>query len=351
MRKRKNNKKQKVLKGMPDYLKKVENIALGKSIIDFLLINFPPICNYRCQKCFTWAHTREIKNPLTLGEYFSLLEEGKKWEAKVVGILGEGEPLCYKNAKEVIAYIDKLKMIPYVSTNGSLLSKEVVDFLFKHNTTIVISLDTLDEKKYNEFCGVEANLSNLLKNIAYARKLYSQRIYEKNGYKVHQLALHMTVTAENYKNIPEIMDFCGNDIYFDCQPLAKVGDAILHPSLIGDESIYKYYREASYIMSRPMVLTKTENNKDACCLFYYGVAIGYEGEVMLDTHAIATKHAIGNIRETPLLELIEKAKHMRDLFLEKYGTYYCPVRDNRYQEFLGFLKNKNSQRDYGFKRK
>lgn len=341
MTKRTGNQEQKVLKGMPGHLEKVENIGFGKSIIDFLLINFPPICNYRCKKCFTWASSRKIKNPLTLEELFSLIRQGKRLGAKVVAILGEGEPLFYKHAMEIIAYIDSLKMIPLISTNGSLLTKEMTDFLFKHNTTIVVSLDTLDEKKYNEYCGGEANFVKLLENIAYARRLYSQRIYKKNHYKVYQFAIHMTVTADNSKNIPDIMEFCGEDIYFDCQPLAKVGEALLHPSLIGDKNTYKHYREASYIMARPMVLTKTETGKDVCCLFYYGLAIGYEGEVMFDTHAIETKNSIGNIRKTSLMELIKKVKQIKNLFIEKYATYYCPVRDEKYQDFLEFLKNKN----------
>ena len=280
----------KVLKGMPGHLENIENIVFGKSIIDFLLINFPPICNYQCKKCFTWVSSRKIENPLTLEELFSLIKQGKKWGAKVVGILGEGEPLFYNKAKEVIAYIDSLEMIPLISTNGSLLTKEITDFLFEHNTTVVVSLDTLDEKKYNEWCRGAANLSKLLKNLEYARKLYSQGIYKRSGSKIYQLAVHMTVTAENFKNIPDIINFCGEDIYFDCQPLAFVGDAEKNPSQRGDENTYEYYQKMSKILYPPMVLTKTEKGEDLCCLFYYGLAIGYEGEVMFDTHAIGSKY-------------------------------------------------------------
>ncbi|MBA7531574.1 hypothetical protein ES705_23787 [subsurface metagenome] len=64
--KRSNTKK--VVKGMSAYLTEVENIKLGKSDIDFLMLNTLPICNYRCKKCFTSANSRAIKNPLTLKE-------------------------------------------------------------------------------------------------------------------------------------------------------------------------------------------------------------------------------------------------------------------------------------------
>lgn len=52
----------KVLKGMPAYLEQVKGIKLGETPIDYLMINVPPLCNYRCKKCFTSASSRKIKN-------------------------------------------------------------------------------------------------------------------------------------------------------------------------------------------------------------------------------------------------------------------------------------------------
>jgi sulfatase maturation enzyme AslB (radical SAM superfamily) len=43
-------------------------------------------------------------------------------------------------------------MIPLFVSNGSLLNKENADFLYDNNAVVVISLDTLDEKEYEEFC-------------------------------------------------------------------------------------------------------------------------------------------------------------------------------------------------------
>jgi len=43
-------------------------------------------------------------------------------------------------------------MIPLFVSNGYLLNKETVDFLYDNNATIVVSLDTLDEDEYKEYC-------------------------------------------------------------------------------------------------------------------------------------------------------------------------------------------------------
>jgi len=332
------------IKGMATFYTEVEGIKLGKKPIDFLLINVPPNCNYRCKKCFTRANSRKIKNTLTLEDIFKLIKEGKKLGAKSVSILGEGEPLIYKNIKQVISYINKLGMIPIIATNGRLLTKEMINFLDKHNTTIGFSLDTLDEKKYFEYCGGNASLPKVLKNIDYARKLYVKRIYEKNNYRVYQLLLHMTVTPKNFKNMSQLKKFCKNDIFFDSQPLAEIGDAQKNISFFGKKLTYERYQKEGHHLIPPMVLTKTEKGKDICCLFYYGLAVGYNGEIMFDTHAIGLDGNIGNIRNYPLVKLLEKIKRLKELYLTKYKTGYCPVRSPTYKRFIKDIKINNDQK-------
>ncbi len=330
--------KEKILKGMPGYFEKVENIILGQTPIDFLMVNTLPICNYQCKKCFTWAGKREIKNPLTLKKILSLIEKGRNVGAKVVAILGEGEPLVYKHIKKIIAYINKLKMIPLVATNGMLLSKRMVDFFIGENATIVASLDTLNKGEYHKFCGGNANLLRVLKNIEYARKRFSKKIYKNKGYKIYSFAIHMTITAKNYKNLFQIKKFCGEDIYFDSQPLANIGEAEKNPGYIGSEKIHRCYQKVNQSFQSPMVLTKTERGKEICGLFYYGLSIGYEGEAMFDAHAIDSK-CIGHINDYSFERLIEKVRKLKSVFIKKYATTYCPVRDKNYKKFLTILKN------------
>lgn len=231
-------------------------------------------------------------------------------------------------------------MIPLVATNGLLLDRKMTEYLFKHNTTIVVSLDTLDDKEYNEFCRGNSDFERVLKNIKYARDIYLQNIYQKNDYKIYQFAIHMTVTANNYDDLKDMEKFCGEDIYFDCQPLAIVGDAEKNPSCVGDKNTYGHYQLNSKTLYPPMVLTETEKKEEVCCLFYYGLAVGYEGEVMFDTHAIDSKY-VGNIRNYSIEDLLKKTKKLKRVFMNKYVNSYCPVRDENYKKFLDFLKKRS----------
>lgn len=320
---------EKIVKGMPIYFEKIEGINFKSREIVFFMFSIPPLCNYRCKKCFTSASSRQVENLLTIEEIFRIIKEGKEMGARNVSILGEGEPLIYKNIKEAIEYIDQLGMIPMIATNARMLTKDMADFLFKHNVTVGISLDTLDKKEYDEYCGGNADLNEVFKNIDYIRKLYLPKIEEKDGYRIYQLVIHMTVMPQNFNQLKAIEDFCGDDIFFDCQPLSMVGDAEKNASLFeSKECNYENYQNNGHLTRPPMVLSKTENGKNVCCLFYYGISVACNGDVMFDAHVIESVKYIGNIRNHHLKYLIEKRKKLRDLYLKNYNlTGYCPIRE------------------------
>lgn len=154
----------KTLRGMPLHLQGAECIKFGKTELDYLCINMPPVCNYRCEKCFTWASRQKLKNFIGVPKLKEIISKGKEMGVKTVGILGGGEPLLFPEIKEIITHIHKLNMITLIATNGSLLTKEMVDFLYTNDVSIALSLDTLDKKEYKEFCGGVADI-NVIKKI------------------------------------------------------------------------------------------------------------------------------------------------------------------------------------------
>ncbi|PIP17074.1 MAG: hypothetical protein COX44_01910 [Candidatus Portnoybacteria bacterium CG23_combo_of_CG06-09_8_20_14_all_37_13] len=150
----------------------------------------------------------------------------------------------------------------------------------------------------------------------------------------------MTVTAKNYWNLEAIKKFCGDDIYFSCEHIAKIGIANENPEIYGGKERLKEYRKVikkTREIMDPMVMTKTGCGKDTCCFYYYGFAVGYEGEVMLDTHALETKGIIGNVKENSIENLVEKSKKIKDGYYHD-GGHYCIIRDPEYQKFISFLR-------------
>lgn len=328
---------EKIVKGTLTYLKEIENIDLKNKKSLFLMLAVPPVCNYRCKKCFNSITSRQAKDLLTLEEILRIIEEGKEIGIRNINILGEGEPLVYKNIKEVVKYIDKLGMILTIATNGRMLNKDMADFLHKHNVIVGISLDTLNEKDYVSYCGGNADLKEVLKNIDYIRKLYSKKIYEKNGYKIYSLLLHMTVTPKYFDQMEKLEDFCKNDIYFDCQPLTMVGRAKKNASFFKDNGNgYENFQKFGYLTKPPMILSKGDS---VCSLFNYGIFICRNGDVILDASVKESLKYIGNIKEHSLKELSEKRNALKDFYLKNYHiSGYCPIRENTMKKFRSDLK-------------
>lgn len=329
----------KALKGLPTHLEIAENYPLGKHDLDILCLNLPPICNYNCKKCFNAENRKNLHKSLSLQEYLNLITEARKLGAVEIAILGEGEPLLYKDIKTVVKHANDNGMYTLIATNGSLLRPEMAVFLAEHNASLAVSLDTLDPKEYNSY--YRASLDVVLNNLDVARKIYKTSNYEKNGVKVYGLAVHMTVNTQNYRKIEQIVDYCKDDMYFSCEHIALVGAANENPEISGVKNMVAYLdcqRKAHTIM-QPMVLTKTPDNKPCCCYFYYGLAIGFDGEVMVDTHAGETKGIVGNIKNfASMKDALSSVRQIRDEYFQSPECHYCLIRNNAYQEFLNKYK-------------
>lgn len=335
---------QNVLKGMPGHLEDAEGIQLGKSTIDYISLNVPPACNFACDKCFTLARARNIDDALTTDQMVTLAKEGSALGAKVMNIIGEGEPLLYldklkekQDLRRVIETAHAEGMTTVLATNGSLLDKSSAQFLYEHNVTPVVSLDTMSPELYRDMFKGAANFEVLMRNLEYTRKLFAPSIYTKNERRVMRLGIHMTVTTRNMDQIDDVKKFCGNDIYFDCDYVAPVGAAVQNPAIYGSKEIFERCRRASRAACTPMVDTKTACGKHGCALFFYGFAVGYEGEVMIDTHAVETKYVVGHVTSAPMSELIKKSQAFRDAYFENYGEHPCIIRNERYRDYLAYL--------------
>jgi sulfatase maturation enzyme AslB (radical SAM superfamily) len=327
------------LKWMPLHLENVENIKFWEVDMEYLMLNTPPLCNYECKKCFTEVTERAPKNTLSLDEMLKTIHWGKEKWVKVICILWEWEPLVYQHFKTAVKYVNKNWMIPVFVSNWYLLDKETVDFLYENNAVVVVSLDTLDEKEYEEYCWWTSDLKTVLNNLNYAKKKFSNKIIEKNWYEVFSLAIHMTVTAKNFKYMKQIEDFCWEEMYFDCQWIADVWEAKKNEDYVWDEKLYHEYMKNSEEAYKPMVITKTEKWDDVCCLFYYWMAIWYDWEVMFDTHAPWTRF-FWNIRDWNIEELKDKVRWEIKEYFAKYRTMYCPVRDSSFEKFVEHLSKK-----------
>jgi MoaA/NifB/PqqE/SkfB family radical SAM enzyme len=330
----------KVLKGTPRHLNKSGQL----SGFAYLMLNLPFRCNYRCLKCFNLINNVPITSgtPIALEEIEQKIIEAKEMGGKAVVIAGEGEPTLDPNIKRIVFKIDSLGMIPVVYSNGSTLTPEVAKYYCDHNTSLVIALDSLSERTYDFLTGTKHLLPKVLKNIETTRKIYLNSIEEKDGFRIVKLAENVTITSINKKEINDIKKYCGEDVYFVCNPLACYGNSIANwRSLItGNDDLASYGEIIKKFSESGGPLTL---NKVCLCGFSNnGIGISPSGDYMTCAYTSETNGLLGNIRKISLAEAYDQKSMIEREHYKLHGNVPCLIRDRHFKEYITTLKNKKN---------
>lgn len=328
-----------LLNGFPLFMELAEN--WNKDGLMFLAIHMDPVCNFRCKKCFIGSmKSMDNKNNLTIKEIETILKSGRDSGARVFGITGAGEPLLDKKLLATIELADRLGFITHLATNASLLTKERIEFIRDHNVTLVISLDTSDPKKFSELTGTSQDMFKKVKeNIILAQQLFHgtknimtiDKDNEKIELQVFRLAIHATINMDNFVEISNIKSIIDPEVtLFSVSPTAFIGSAEDNKLNIPKE----FERELS---ERHIVTVKDpKTGNDICGFFLAGIDINFDGELLLDAHAIESRGLISNIRDFnfDVEKAFEHLNNFKKDFKERFLEGFCPVRSPKLKEFL-----------------
>ena len=191
-----------VLKRLLDQKELPETIS-GESYDTFttlhLLLNEK--CNFRCKYCYS-AHGRSsaepsMENIQIILSYF-LSSDRTAPKERMVMFMGGGEPMLSWDKlvqstllAEEIASKNDIKVRFSLSTNGSIINDQIIDFLKEHNFTVQISFEVLPDVQKNQ-----RGMSDIV-----AQNL--KRILET---KIPNF-VRSTITTENVDRIPEMVKY------------------------------------------------------------------------------------------------------------------------------------------------
>jgi MoaA/NifB/PqqE/SkfB family radical SAM enzyme len=147
-------------------------------------------CNYRCRSCDVWRDQKPMKELSTEEVKMGLDILHKLGVMEIV--LSGGNPLLREDIDEIIDHASRY-FITTIYDNGSQAAKKV-DALRKADF-VAISLDTLDEAKYDYLKGVPGALKNALDAV---QTLHEQGI---------TVAVSPTISQLNMHQIPEFTDY------------------------------------------------------------------------------------------------------------------------------------------------
>ncbi|MDM8518294.1 radical SAM protein, partial [Desulfobacterales bacterium HSG16] len=121
-------------------------------------------CNLKCVHCYAHAKNQSFDNELSTDEGKKLLDDLAGFGVPVILFSG-GEPLARKDLFELAEYAVSKGMRAVISTNGTLITKDVANTLKKIGLSYVgISIDGLEEVN-DQFRGVKGAFNSAMKGI------------------------------------------------------------------------------------------------------------------------------------------------------------------------------------------
>ena len=336
----------KTLKGTPKHLSRTGML----DGFTYLMVNLPYECNYRCRKCFnrndnapftghgTLVDEGSDLRDMHLEERLRVILEAKTIGGKAVVIAGEGEPSLHPDIRNLVSEIHSLGMVPIIYSNGSTLTPELVEFYLERNAALVIAFDTLDPARYNCLTGTTGMYHTAVANIKNAIARFNAKTYVQDGMRIFGIAINTTVSGINAGEVAQIKAFWGDDVYFICNPLAKLGnaegnwDALMTPGI----SIEEQQRLIAGLSESGGPLTLGSDG--LCGYSSWGIGVSPTGEYMTCAYTDKTTGLLGSIMTASLAEAFEAKHRLESGHYARFGAIPCLVRAPSFEGYLVSLQ-------------
>ncbi len=149
-------------------------------------------CNLRCKHCLSDSG-KPHPNELDTSEAKKLIDSLEKMKVFNIDFSG-GEPLIRPDIFELLEYASQKKMSINLITNGSLITKEIIDRLENTNIfNLQLSVDGI-ERTHDDFRGIKGSYNSTVNAI----KLLKDANYG--------VVISSVVTNQNIDEIPKIID-------------------------------------------------------------------------------------------------------------------------------------------------
>lgn len=180
-------------KGMPPSEIPHQMLQFTTGARPLVVWNMTKRCNLRCLHCYIQAEDRDFSGELATEEGRAFIGDLGELEVPVL-LLSGGEPLLRKDFFELAGYATDKKIRTVISTNGTLITKDVADKMTSAGIQYVgVSLDGGPET-HNKFRGVPNAFEKAIEGI---------RISMNAGLRG---GVRFTVSQMNYKDLDEVIN-------------------------------------------------------------------------------------------------------------------------------------------------
>jgi len=183
--------KGKEMKGTPYIPRRPKSAAERRPVVAW---NTSRTCNLKCVHCYTDSESKKYEGELSTEEGKTLIDDLARFQIPALLFSG-GEPLMRKDLFELVGHAVSLGIRPTLSTNGTLITREVAQRIKDLGFTYVgISLDGIGDIN-DAFRGKKGAFGKAMEGFRNCRAV-EQRV-----------GLRLTLTRHNYKDLHRIFDF------------------------------------------------------------------------------------------------------------------------------------------------
>jgi len=124
-------------------------------------------CNFKCMMC-SLTYQNEEREEFPLDNLKTLVDDIAQY-GSMIRLIGYSEPLLYPHIKEAVSYIKDKGLLLHITTNASLLDREMSEFLVeKELDSIIFSFQGGSKDEYIQMRSLgESMYERVIKNIRY----------------------------------------------------------------------------------------------------------------------------------------------------------------------------------------
>ena len=308
-------------------------------------------CNHRCTYCgldFMEYENRSLDTALFMEHLTEMGELG----LKSIMYAGEGEPLLHKDIEKIIRHTRASDIDVGITTNATLLKKELSDEILGHVEWIKVSINGGDAETYATVHRCKpVEFDRVVDNMIYARKLKLDK-----GYKC-ALGMQIILLPENKDSVSKLAEIArdiGMD-YLVVKPYSQHPQSITRKyenikysdSLPLSEDLKKYSTKDFSVIFRMNTMKKwdeTARTYTSCYALPFWSYIDSGGNVWGCSVYLGDKRfAYGNIYKNTFKEIWEGAMRTKSLQWSNtdLDTSLCRVncRMDEVNRYLWELKN------------
>lgn len=303
-------------------------MSIYDSKLQSVIIHVTNACTNRCPYCYAYSENGTIKHA-DINKLYAIVDELKKADVKNIALLG-GDPALYPHIVPLARYAKKLGISSSLMSNTMCVKGYSLSELIDCFSVFEATIHGANEEEHDLFCGNEGAyrklvdqlkaLSDLGAKIGIAINIIpdnAENVFEM----IHSLCVNEGVVV-NYIIIQRIIPFGRASNTTKYNLTKKLANTALSAIARIDEELHiKITVEDPFPLC--VIEPKYKKYMHPCEWGFTKGALNGEGDI--SRCGADPRYLLGNIFETPLLDIWEKSDILRAFRKREYLSEECDV--------------------------